>query len=114
MGHASNLPDGCSIDLVIPDYLLSLKRYLDRFAYKVRRHAKVSHQTKFSTSIRMDDVERTLYLATREAGESDWIYYSREDLKDLDGVLKKIDERILEETELMEEALAADGTTPTN
>ena len=64
MGHASNLPEGCSIDIVIPDYLLSLKKYMDHFAFKVRRHTRVSHQTKFSTSIRMDDVERTLYLAT--------------------------------------------------
>ena len=105
ISHASNLPDGCSLELVIPDYLQSLKRYLERFAYKVRKYARDAHETRFSTSIRMDDIEQTLYLATREAGESDWIFYSKEDLKDLDGALKKIDERILEETEMMEDTL---------
>ena len=89
MGHASNLPDGCLIDLVIPDYLMSLKRYLDRFAFKVRRHAREAHETRFSTSVRMDDIEQTLYLATREAGEADWIFYNKDDLKPLSGSMKR-------------------------
>ena len=63
ISHSANLPKGCSVDLVIPDYLQSLKRYLDRFAFKVCRHARDAHQTKFSTSVRMDDIERTLYLS---------------------------------------------------
>ena len=114
MGHASNLPQNCSIDLVIPDYLQSLRRYLDKFAYKVRRHARVSHRTKLSMSIHMDDIEQTLYLATREAGESDWIFYSQEDLKDLDGALKKIDEKILEDTEMMEDTLTSNSNSSQN
>ena len=55
----------------------------------------------------MDDIEQTLYLATREAGESEWIFYSQEDLKDLDGALKRIDEKILEDTEMMEDTLTS-------
>ena len=110
ISHASNLPEGCTVDLVIPDYLQSLKSYMDRFAYKVRKHAREAHQTKFSTSIRMDDIEQTLYLATRESGEEEWIYYSKHKLKDLDGALKHIYQKILDDTEMMEEAMANDNS----
>ena len=39
MSHASNLPRDCSLEIVIPDHLLSLKKVFENFAYKVRKYA---------------------------------------------------------------------------
>ena len=45
MSHAVNLPENSSVELVIPDHLQSLKRYLDRFAYQVRNRARAVSYT---------------------------------------------------------------------
>ena len=62
MGHAYNLPEEHSLELVFPDYLQSLKRFMDRFAYRIRKQARDIHETRFSTAIRMDDAQQSLYL----------------------------------------------------
>ena len=106
MSHAVNLPEDCSLDIVIPDYLQSLKRYLDSFAYRVRKRAREVHDTRFSTAIRMDDINRTLYLATREQGSEEWLHYTRAELETLDDDLLKRNEQeesVMEEDEYGEE-----------
>ena len=40
MSHASNLPNDWAVDIVVPNHLLSLKKTLEAFAYKVRKYAK--------------------------------------------------------------------------
>ena len=84
LGHAMHLPKDHSVDVVIPDFLQPLKRYLEKFAYKIRTKAKEVHNTKFSTSIRMDDVEMSLFLATREKGLEKWKHYTRSQLEAMD------------------------------
>ena len=90
MGHASNLSEDHLIELVIPDYLQSLKKFLDRFAYRVRKRARDIHETRFSTAIRMDDEVQSLFLAVREQGEEDWMHYTKEEIEDMDGDLTEI------------------------
>ena len=84
LGHAMHLPKDHSVDIVIPDYLQPLKRYLEKFAFKIRTKAKTVHKTKFSTSIRMDDLEMSLFLATREKGTERWKHYTRGQLELMD------------------------------
>ena len=61
-----------------------MKRFLEKFAYKIRSRAREIHETNFSTSIRMDDVERSLFLATRERGSNKWRNYTRDELEAMD------------------------------
>ena len=61
LGHAPNLPSDYLVEIVIPDYLQSSKRFLEKFAYKIRCRAREMHETNFSTSICMDDVERSIF-----------------------------------------------------
>ena len=90
LGHATYLPPDHSLEIVVPDYLLPLKRYLEKFAYKVRSKARDIHKTKYSTSIRMDDGEMSLYLAIREKGTEEWKRYTKEHLEGLDDNLEPV------------------------
>ena len=72
------------MEVVIPDFLQPLKRYLEKFAFKVRERARTVHKTKFSTSIRMDDGEMSLYIATRQVGHEKWNNYRKEELEQMD------------------------------
>ena len=105
MGHAVNLPEDSSIELVIPDHLQPLNRYLERFAYRVRKRGREVHDSKFSTAIRMDDADSTLLLAIREQGNDGWDHYNRDELEQLDDDLNKREEQEdeLEEEEVFEE-----------
>ena len=49
LGHSTYLPQDCSVEIVIPDYLQSLKRFLEKFAYKVRNKARTVHKKKVSS-----------------------------------------------------------------
>ena len=91
LGHSKNLPQDHSVEIVVPDYLQSLKRYMEKFAYRVRNRARTVHKTKFSTSIRMDDVEMSLYLAVRERGQDEWKHYTKMELEELDDDLEQLD-----------------------
>ena len=88
MSFASNLPKDASVEVVIPDHLISLKRYLDNFAFKIRSHARENNLGKVSTSVRLEDSEQTLVLAVRQP-DSAWKSYTREDLRSLDANLKQ-------------------------
>ena len=115
LGHCKNLPQDHSVEIVIPDYLQSLKRYLEKFAYRVRNRARTVHKTKFSTSIRMDDVEMSLYLATRERGQDKWRHYTKVELEELDDDLEKLDaseEESESEEDEMEETIRKRNSTP--
>ena len=46
----------------------------------------------------MDDIKRTLYLATREQGSEEWLHYTREELENLDDDLLRRNEQ--EEVEM--------------
>ena len=89
ISHASNLPDGFSVEMTAPDYLLSLRRYLEAFAFRIRKFARdLGLQT--STSVRFDDERESLLLAVREEGD-EWEYYTKEDLQHRDDGLNPID-----------------------
>ena len=86
VSYASQLKRGSNIDVVVPDHLLSLKRHLESYAYKMRVNVRQDN-TKVSTSIRLQDQDLTLILAVK--GEDGvWKYLSLNDLKSLEEAAK--------------------------
>ena len=75
MSFASNLPKEASVEVVIPDHLLSLKRFLDSFAYRIRTNARENNE-KVSTSVRLDDADQTLVLAVKNRKDNTWKSYT--------------------------------------
>ena len=86
VSYASNLKKDCKLDLVIPDHLSSVKSKLDRLSFKIRKHA-AENGKKVSTSLRLDDATEGLVAAVREDKESPWLYYSAEELEELESSL---------------------------
>ena len=91
MSHASNLPEGSAVDLVAPDHLLPLKRHLESFAFKIRKHSRDVTQLRVSTAVRFDEDQRSLVLACRDEGDTEWIEYTKEELEGLTPGLEPID-----------------------
>ena len=60
------------LEIVIPEYLVSLKSKLDRLAYKVRKHA-TDNGKKVATSLRLDDQTESLTVAVGQGKESQWL-----------------------------------------
>ena len=63
---------------------------MENFAYHVRKTAR-ENQSRYSTSIRLDDITQSLVLAAREEGEDEWRMFTKEDLKTCDSSLSKLD-----------------------
>ena len=57
----------------------------------MRKSAK-ERKTKFSTAIRFEEADLTLVLACKEEGETDWTYYSREELMELNEALEPLED----------------------
>ena len=88
MSFASNLPKDLSVEVVIPDHQLMLKRYLDNFAYIFRTHARENNLDKKFPSIRLEDSDQTLVLPVKDSKNQSWKSYTREELRSLDANLK--------------------------
>ena len=94
--------------MVVPDHLLSLKRHLESYAYKMRVNARQDN-TKISTSIRLQDQDLTLILAVKgEDGE--WRYLSLQDSKSLEEDAKDGNES--EDSSGREEEEGEEGDNP--
>ena len=88
VSYASNLKSDCKLEIVVPDHLTSLKSKLDRLAFKIRKHAS-DNGKKVSTSLRLDDASESLVAAVRDGKDSQWLYYSIEELEQLESSLGK-------------------------
>ena len=86
VSYASNLRGEARMDVVIPDHLMSLKSRLERLTYKIRKHAAETDK-KVTTSIRLDDSSQGLVAAVREGKEGSWLYYTVEELEELESTL---------------------------
>ena len=83
VSYASNLPRGCTMDIVVPDHLLPLKQSLETFGYKLRTRSRENGRKKLFTSLRLDDAGETLVLAIRVGREGEWKRFTEEQLKKL-------------------------------
>ena len=88
VSYASNLPENCKLDIVIPDHLMTTKSKLDRLAFKIRKHA-ADNDKRVSTSLRLDDSTESLVTAVRDGKDSQWLYYSVMELEELESSLCK-------------------------
>ena len=66
LSYTSNLVSPDRLDVVIPEYLLSMKAKLEGLAYKIRKHAREANDRKVMTSLRLDDKTEGLVMAVRE------------------------------------------------
>ena len=86
VSYASNLTGDARMDVVIPDHLMSMRSQLDRLTYKIRKHASDNNK-KVTTSIRLDDQSQGLVAAVREGKEGKWLYYTVQELEELESAL---------------------------
>ena len=98
MSMVSNLPKGCNVETVVPEQLMCLKRQLENQAFMIRASARKAG-TRTSTSIRLEDVKKTLVLAVRGEADENWITYTLEELQQLGPDLNPEEEEEEEEEE---------------
>ena len=87
LSYASNLVNPDRLDVVIPEYLLTMKAKLEGLAYKIRKHTKETNEKKVMTSLRLDDKTEGLVMAVREKKEDPWLHYTLQELKQLESKL---------------------------
>ena len=80
------LKEGTKMDIVVPDHLSSLKSKIDRLAFKIRKKA-AENGKKVSTSLRLDDSTESLVAAVKDGKEGQWLYYSVNELEELEASL---------------------------
>lgn len=87
ISYAVNLSKDARLDIVVPDYLLSLKSQFDTLSYRLRRHVKLTADKKVQTSLRLDDRSQGLLMAVRMDKEEQWLHYSIKELRELENKL---------------------------
>ena len=88
ISYASNLRDQSKMEIVIPCYLASVRSQLDAICYRIRQHAKKTGGSCL-TSLRLDDATQGLVAAVREKKTDQWLFYTLQELKQLESTLTK-------------------------
>ena len=87
ISYASNMSGEARLDIVIPDYLMSVKSQFDAMSYRLRKHVDLTSGNKVHTSLRLDDKSRGLSMTVRMSREEQWLHYSLKELRELESKL---------------------------
>lgn len=87
ISYSTNLKGEDKVEIVVPDGLLSLRSQLESIAFRLRKHSEKSGGVKITTSLRLDDRSESLKLAVKEKKEDGWLYYSLDELKQLESTI---------------------------
>ena len=89
VSYAINLRDQSKMEIVVPCYLMSIRSQLDAICYRIRQHAKKTGGTCL-TSLRLDVAIQGLVAAVREKKTDKWLFYSLQELKQLESMLTRV------------------------
>ena len=67
LSYVTNLPSDCTVDILVPNYLIGLKKCLETHTFGIRKHAR-DKGTRTSTHVRLDEFNESLVLATQTGG----------------------------------------------
>ena len=77
--YATELENGNSVDIVIPDHLKTEAMKLDHFAYKYRMRSREKSQGKKDeearTQLRLDTMREGLILGIRDKKAAEWVFF---------------------------------------
>ena len=99
ISYAAYLSREARIDIVVPDYLLSLKSQFDTLSYRLRKHVKLTADKNVQTSLRLDDRSQGLQMAVRMSRDEQWLHYSIKELRELENKLMESSDAGEEEDE---------------